>query len=138
MNSNLDKIEKIAVSLYPFAFSLYPDELMAGQLIVDGLTRMIVDDHLDSSELMAKDLPFLCLSIFTLAKARKDHFVVKDKEPFFQELPMHTRAVLFLKEKWKWGNSEIEAATGLTYNEVVLSLHEGRGLMFSKDQGSSL
>ncbi len=138
MNSDLDKIEKIAVDLYPFAFSLYPDELMAGQLIVDGLMRMIVDDNLDASALKSKDLPSFCLSIFTLAKSRKGHILIKDEDPFYQDLPLHTRAVLFLKEKWKWNHSEIENATGLTYNEVVLSLHEGRGLLFSRKESLTL
>jgi hypothetical protein len=138
VNSDQNKIEKMAIDLYPFAYSLYPDELMAGQLIVDGLMRMIVDENLDATELKLKDLPYLCLSIFALAKSRKGHLLVKNEDPFYQELPLHTRAVLFLKEKWRWNHKEIECATGLSYNEVVLSLHEGRGLLFSRQESLTL
>ena len=67
--------------------------------------------------------------------SRKDHMPIHHEDSFFKDLPLHTRAVIFLKERWKWKISDIEIATDLDKNQVMLAIHEGRGLLHQGHNG---
>jgi hypothetical protein len=126
---NKENLEKISIKLYPFAYCLCPDELMAGQLVVDAFTRSVLDnDNFDTEHI---DFDDLCRSAFIVASSRAGHMKPnKDDHKFYKDLSLKVRSALFLKEKWNLSIGIMAKIMDIEESEVSLLLSEGRGLLF--------
>ena len=135
MEKELSNLENLAKELFPFAYSLIPDELMAGQLIIDAILRMVIEtEDIDSITFEITKKKKYCRNILKLAIERGSHAMYIEKNDFFyKELSIEHRAVIFLADKWNWNMESIHNITGLKREELHLKLQEARGLMAAEE-----
>ena len=138
----IENITKVAEKAYPFAYALFPDELLAHQLVMDGLSGVLlglVDElapqekkewchHLNWRE--------VCLQIFHLAQKRSHHIkrLPVPEEKFFQ-LKLELRAALFLKHRFRLPISEAAHILGKEMSDFLSLLHRGRNSLAKFEEG---
>ncbi len=131
--TSLQEVEKttsIAEKIYPFAHALLPDELLAHQLVMDGLSRtflILIDETNDSLSEVCLDWKLVCANVFDLAKKRSEHATllrVPQKE--FFKMGLNLRAALFLKHRYQLGAKEASNILGVELTDFFSFLHQGR------------
>jgi len=133
-------LEQLALKYYPFAYALLPDELMATQLIIDSITKMVVvykDKDYGSSITIDEIFEFDFLkNIFELSVVRSDHFKQSgqlkplnphDRDFSFYLMSLEERACLFLRDKLNLGFCDISYIIGKNYEESLAFTHRARG-----------
>ncbi len=133
----IENITKVAEKAYPFAYALFPDELLAHQLVMDGLSGVLLGlaDELTLEERgeWGQHLNWreVCLQIFHLAQKRSHHAsrLPVPEEKFFQ-LKLELRAALFLKHRFHLPISEAAHILGREVSDFLSLLHRGRNSLF--------
>lgn len=129
----VEDLKSISIELYPFAYCLLPDEFMAEQLIVDSLTRAVtLVEDVEQMSFSDELTDLLYRSLYVLAVERSHHFIPREKDPFYRELSLRTRSVLYLHYKAEWAFERIAKMMDCSVNDVMVALEEGRGVMKEK------
>jgi len=131
----------ISNDLYSFAYILIPDDLQAGQLVVDSIQNFLISKKDNVEKLfeardkdLAKELMPIKRSllklVFELAKKRyhqiKLSIANEDGVNDFYSLEFDEKAVLFLREKLKLSLEEIAIVSGKNLSEVHAYLYSAR------------
>jgi len=119
------QLEATAKNLYPFAYALCLDELMASQLVIDGLSRFAIEFEqapCDENKLETYK------SLYLLAKHRHHHTSIKSSK-VFSSLSFLGRATLFLIEKEKWMIDDVAYVCTEESSHIRLAIHEARGIL---------
>ncbi len=130
MENDLEALEGLALKNYPLAFALFPDELMATQLLIDTVSKYVrVIQSAEDLHDERREIRFL-RNLMGLAQLRGSHFQQGKKEEAFYSLDIKKRAILFLREKRGFSLLQIseilETSTDDTYRllnrarEVIL------------------
>ena len=138
----IENITKVAEKAYPFAYALFPDELLAHQLVMDGLSGVLLGlvDELTPEEkkewCQHLNWQEVCLQIFHLAQKRSHHTnrLPVPEEKFFQ-LKLELRAALFLKHSFHLPIGEAAHILGKEVSDFLSLLHRGRNSLFSFEDG---
>ena len=127
--AEVEKIAAVAEKTYPFAHALFPDELLAHQLVMDGLSRSVLTFlKRDEKELadLNLDWKLVCASVFVLAKKRSEHAtLIKMPQDDFFKMDMDLRAALFLRHRYLVDAEEAGDIMGIRLNEFFSFLHQG-------------
>lgn len=134
----------LSSELYSFAFVLIPDDLQAGQLVVDSIQAFLIQKRetielLFQSKNKENNIEFNRIKketlqlVYELAKKRFHQIRLsieetEDKRDFFH-LEFDEKASLYLKDKAKMTNEEIAILTMRTKSEVLASLFSARTKM---------
>ena len=131
----VERITSLAEKLYPFAYALFPDELLAHQLVMDGLSRMLLDDENQDSFLQQDPLDWKVVSsyIFDLAKKRSKHspFPKDSKGPFFK-LNLSQRAALILRYRYHLKSKEGGQILDVSLADFLSFLYRGKALLLKE------
>ena len=135
-------IQKIIPELFSFGFALIPDDLQAGQLVIDALASVSAlnkEKLVEITDAKDDELRKIFLSeikreiyrnMFQIGKRRCDQLreLCQEKNKFqtFYKLSVSKRAILFLKQKAHLSFSEIEFITGIERLEIISRLHVSR------------
>jgi hypothetical protein len=132
-------LELIAHRNYPFAYALFPDELMATQLLIDSLTKMALvfrEDNERDFQMNEEDFELTFLKMaYELSIIRADHFresrQLEDynhnrEDSSFYSLDISVRACLFIKDKMKLSFHDLAYIMGLPYQEGLSLVHRSR------------
>lgn len=134
MSNEVLNLKETASVLYPFAFCLLPDEFMAEQLIIDSLSRYVIEiEDIDELNLEVMSGDQLVQLLYLIAKERLLHFSIQNKHCFYRELSMEVRTVLFLHFKWSWNFERIATLMNCTVSDVIVYLEEGKGILPSSE-----
>lgn len=134
----------LSSELYSFAYVLLPDDLQAGQLVVDSIQAYLIqkreyietlfsnknkDNHFEFNKIKKETLQL----VYELAKKRFHQIRLsieetEDKKDFFH-FEFDEKAALFLKDKMKMTNDEISILMMKTKIEVLSSLFSARSKM---------
>lgn len=128
MSKNIEQlIENTADKLYPFAYSLCLDELLACQLVIDGISRFVLEHQVKPSE---DNYIEVAKGLYTLAKHRHQHHnLIHQKYALFAKLSILNRAVLFLCDKLHYSAEVVAEICSVEAAQVKLALHQSRGLL---------
>lgn len=142
MDVQLRDIGEISKKLYPFAFCLIPDELMATQVIIDAFHRWGLEqtseeelEFLDISIKNKNDLILMAHHIYELATIRSKHFAFRPSQSFYK-LPLVERAVLFLKDIEGYSFADIAKVISLTHDKCVSSLYNARANLLAHNSSN--
>lgn len=117
VEQDLETLEGLSLKNYPFAFALFPDELMAGQLLVDAVGRMVRSiESVEEIHSSSSDILFL-KHMAAIALLRDQHFSHHNNEDFYK-LSLRERMVLFLKEKRGFSLSDVAKICDQRTDEV--------------------
>ena len=131
----------LSSDLYSFAFILIPDDLQAGQLVVDAMQAYLITNKKNledffqtkSSDLNVFFAPIkkeVLKLIYELAKKRfhQIRLSIEDisKKEGFYHLELEEKAAIFLKDKMKLNNDEISLLTMRSKSEVLSALYSAR------------
>lgn len=142
MSEHLKQFFKIkSTELYPFAYSLLPDDLQAGQLVLDAIDLILVDkdfsdkfpEYYGNQELLRKDqydiTTALYSHIFRLAKIRVGQLSGSFSVPHgfgpFYRTPIENRSVVFLREKLSYSWERIGLIIGKDRIIAIERYHAG-------------
>ena len=142
MNEHLKQFFKIKSNeLYPFAYSLLPDDLQAGQLVIDAIDLILLDKDVSekfplyygSEEELRKDQSKLTTVLYShtyrLAKRRvgqlSGSFAIPHGFGPFYRTPLDSRAVVFLREKLSFSWERIGAIVGADRIVAIEKYHLG-------------
>ena len=122
-SGEVEKLADMAEKIYPFAHALFPDDLLAHQLVVDGISRTLLSE----SQSQNMDWKRVCAHVFDLAKRRSEHATPIDipKGAFFQ-LNLFARAALFLKYIYQMEALEATGVLGLELTDFWKHLYQGK------------
>ena len=128
-----EELARLNQQIFPFAFSLIYDELQAQQLIIDaqsvflGRNQDALEDYLESEDEMSKRLKWFEISkviysnIYQIASKRFDQvrssLSFDEKYTAFYALSLEQRAILFLKYKTDFEESDIYEILGRDFIE---------------------
>lgn len=138
----------MALKHYSFAYSLLPDELMATQLLIDTVTKIVVElrDEYELNiegtevEISSKELELKFLrNLYSLSTIRFEHFKnsaqlshfdhsdkkAKKKSGLFF-LDIKERAALVLKDKLGLSYKDVAYTLSLSYEETLALIHRIR------------
>ncbi|ATH08743.1 hypothetical protein BIY24_12530 [Halobacteriovorax marinus] len=142
MSEHLEQFFKIKSNeLYPFAYSLLPDDLQAGQLVLDAIDLILVDrdfsskfpEYFESEDELRRDLGVLSTTLYShiyrLAKRRVGQLsgsftIPRNFGPFYRT-PIESRGVIFLREKLSFSWERISEITGKSRIEAIEKYHLG-------------
>lgn len=137
----------ISNDLYSFAFILIPDDLQAGQLVVDSIQTYLISKKENLNQLfsarnadlnreLAPIKRALLKLVFELAKKRYHQIKLSISEKYeendFYSLEFDEKSVLFLREKLKLSLEDIAVISGKTLSEVQAYLFSARTNMIGK------
>ncbi len=142
MSEHIKQFFKIkSTELYPFAYSLLPDDLQAGQLVLDAIDLILVDkdfsdkftEYYDDQELLRKDQFMITTAlyshIFRLAKIRvgqlSGSFTVPEGFGAFYRTPIENRSTIFLREKLSFSWDRIGVIIGKDRISAIERYHSG-------------
>jgi DNA-directed RNA polymerase specialized sigma24 family protein len=129
-------IEKLALSVYPYAYGLFADDDMAAEFVSESLMRFVVSidvDELDQLEDPGSSLESVCYQLYKLGLEKKEFTRLRGIDSFFTMLPYEARSILFLRMKWDWGIERIARVMKLTSAQVMIDLEQGRGLLYQDE-----
>ncbi len=134
----IENITKVAEKVYPFAYALFPDELLAHQLAMDGLSGVLLNlvDELEVEEEQKwpQNLNWqeVCLQIFRLAQRRSHHArTLSTPEENFFKLGLELRAALFLNYRYHLPKSEAARILEMETSDFLGLLHRGKNKLLS-------
>ncbi len=135
-------IESISQKLYSFVFALLPDELQCKQLVIDSVTKVMMENTdvvknipKDSFSLRKVLAPLIFKKAYELAKIRAyqlDGLMVENNEiepnwkSFYESLSFEQRALSFLDLRLNMTVEEMMGILGLKRFELIESLHFSR------------
>lgn len=134
MNSLQEALEALTQKHFALAYLLLPDDLMATQLLIDGVARLMALAPNDlwgyqakhSSELENKDLEVdFVYHLVELGRIRQQHFASKKIEPIFK-LSLDERVVLFLRDKRKYDVSFVAKVLNAREESILAMTHKAR------------
>ncbi len=142
MNEHLEQFFKTKSNeLYPFAYSLLPDDLQAGQLVIDAIDLILIDkDVADkfpiyyvNEERLRKDqlhlTTILYSHIYRLAKRRvgqlSGSFTIPHGFGPFYRTSLESRAVVFIREKLSFSWERIGEIIGADRIVAIEKYHMG-------------
>ncbi|WP_372654972.1 hypothetical protein, partial [Halobacteriovorax sp.] len=130
-----------STELYPFAYSLLPDDLQAGQLVLDALDLILVDkdfsdkfpEYYENRDLLAADQFIITTAlyshIFRLAKIRvgqlSGSFTIPHGFGPFYRTPIENRATVFLREKLSFSWERVGVIIGKDRISAIERYHTG-------------
>ena len=135
---DVKKVASVAEKIYPFAYALFPEELLAHQLVMDGLSRtfLLLTDE-DGQESVQEghylheiDWKVVCPHVFYLAQKRVKHCAyLQMPEKLFFKMKFEWRATLFLKYIYVLKPEEICQMLGLELGQYMSYLHDGTNFL---------
>jgi hypothetical protein len=152
-NNELEKfIQNQSPDLYSFAYVLIPDDLQATQLMIDSVSRLLiqkkslveswvkknVETEVESNDYLQNDILLnLLKSTYEISKKRYSQLKISLSDQVgvnsqFFTLDFEDKAVLFLKEKLNFEMASIEFVTGLSKSEILAHLYSARILLSEK------
>lgn len=151
MDSLKEALEALTHKHFALAYLLLPDELMATQLLIDGVTRMMalapndlwgfkghskVDLEIQSNELNEVEADFV-YHLIELGRIRQQHFASKRVEAIFK-LSIDERVVLFLRDKRKYDIAFVAKVLNAREESILALTHKARAELLSKSNSSSV
>ncbi len=145
-------LKKIHPDLYSFSFILIPDDLQASQLIVDGLSYVLMNKRSIFDRLINKSQNFsielddfkmnLYKAIYEIAQKRflqiRTSVETKDLDNFYS-LEFDERAVIFLRQKLKFSHNDICFTVSLGKDDLMKIATQARNkLVLSNGHDESL
>lgn len=119
----VDELSQLNPQIFPFAYALIYDELQAQQLVIDAISYFItnsteqVEDYFATEEYRSKQLRLFEIKknilglVYKIAQKRIDQLrsslSFKDDEGAFYSLSITQRAILFLKFKTNFEQTDI-------------------------------
>lgn len=142
MSKHLEQFFKLKSNeLYPFAYSLLPDDLQAGQLVLDAIDLILIDkDYIDDFPLyysdegrLRKDSFILTTTLYShiyrLAKRRvgqlSGSFSIPSGYGPFYRTPIESRSVIFLREKLSFSWERVGEIIGQDRIVAIEKYHSG-------------
>jgi len=141
-------IQKIIPELFSFGYALIPDDLQAGQLVIDALASFSAlnkEKLMELTDANDDELQKICFgeikrqiyrNMFQIGKRRCEQLpaICQEKNKFqaFYKLSVSKRAILFLKQKALVSLSDIEFITGIEHLEIISRLHTSREELVSQ------
>ncbi|MCF8060332.1 MAG: hypothetical protein K9K67_13605 [Bacteriovoracaceae bacterium] len=125
-------LEALTHKHYGLAFILLPDELMAAQLLIDSISRLILSKEgglSDDESILEKDF---VTHLISLARIRQQHFAYKSEDPFFK-LSFDERAILYLRDKRHYPASFVATVLETREERVLASTHQARANLLEKN-----
>jgi hypothetical protein len=135
-------IETLTPKLYSFTYSLVPDELQSKQIVIDSITKVVMEESAlidfvsGSKELVKTRLyPKLFAQAFEIASKRAyqlDGLLIQNNEVeskhnhFYKKLDIQKRAISFLYTKLKFSVDMLMETFQLKRYEVAQLIHISR------------
>ena len=127
-------LEQSTPEFYSFAFVLIPDDLQAGQLVIDSLAAFLISKKylLENDGYISQHMDIkieIIHLIYDLAKKRfhQVHLSLDELNNVgFYTLDFEQRAALYLKDKAKYDNNSIALILNKTGHEVTSFLYSAR------------
>ena len=149
-NSDLESIIKnLGPDLYGFAYTLIPDDLQAGQLIIDAVSNFLLSKKSLIEKLLKADANSettqevqlrLFQIIYETAKKRFHQiqlsFTTEDQKNFFFSLDLDEKAMLYLRVRAMLEINHIEMIMNKDRTQVLAFLNDGRMKMIHQNQSN--
>lgn len=146
MDSLQEALDALTHKHYGLAFLLLPDDLMAAQLLIDAVARMMALAPADlwnfkegriqdtkeistqDSESMESDFLY---HLVELARIRQQHFASKRSEVIYK-LSLDERVVLFLRDKRHYEVSFVARVLNTREENILALTHKARALLLEQ------
>lgn len=136
-------VNSLIPKFYSFAFALVPDELQAEQMVIDAYAVFVVreknfiakfkysDDKKEKSIFKKYIMSHMINEIFKMGVKRSSQLRILGNRNHgqyesFYNLKTNQRAILFLKESFKYNVETIQDILGLEKYQVIETLYNGR------------
>lgn len=136
-------VNSLIPKLYSFAYALVPDELQAEQMVIDAYAVFLVkekefiasfkykEDKKEISILKKYIMSHMISELFEMGLKRSGSFKTLGKKEYgeyesFYQLKTNQRAILFLKETFKYSVEGIQELLKLEKYQVIETLYNGR------------
>jgi hypothetical protein len=121
----LKAMEALTHKHYGLAFILLPDELMATQLLIDSISRLVLtmENGFDEDE-SCLEVDFVT-HLISLARIRQKHFAYKKEDPFFK-LSFDERVILYLRDKRQYPVSFVASVLEGREERILAASHQAR------------
>lgn len=136
-------INSLIPKFYSFAFALVPDELQAEQMVIDAYAVFLVrekkfiadfkysGDSKEKAIFKRYIMSHMVSELYKIGLKRSSQLRVLKKSEYgqydsFYQLKTNQRAVLFLKESFKYSIEGIQEILGLEKYQVIETLYNGR------------
>lgn len=126
METDLLALEGLALKNYSLAFALFPDELMATQLLIDTVNKYVrVIESKEELHDARREVRFL-RHLMGLAQLRGQHFTSREVSGPFYAMEVKKRAILFLREKRGFSLIQIAEILESTTDDIYRLLNQAR------------
>ena len=140
MKNILSYLIQLSPKLFSFAYALLPDVLQAQQLVIDSIALLITERKEwveEAAKIMAAQAVatrstliqrYLYRHIFLIGRTRAKQLVTKAPPEYanFYNLPITSRAVLFLHHQTAWAIDDIDDILSLERPVLAAHLQQAR------------
>lgn len=136
-------VNSLIPKFYSFAFALVPDELQAEQMVIDSYAVFVVrekkfitdfkfsGEKKEVSTLKKYIMSHMICELYQMGLKRSSQLRILGKKDHgqydsFYHLKINQRAILFLKESFKYSIEGIQEILGLQKYQVIEALYNGR------------
>jgi hypothetical protein len=143
VDSLKEALEALTHKYYGLAHLLLPDDLMATQLLIDGVTRMMAlapqglasFDGQDEHQLHELETEF-AYHLIELGRIRQQHFAARKGGAIYR-LSLEERVVLFLRDKRRLEVSFVAKVLNQREEAVLALTHKARAQLLAASGGMS-